>query len=268
MKKIIAFILCTVCFLFSACEISNNQANNSSLKNESEFESGNTSSQNPLDEPSLIIGTDGDIWNSLDLVYTLTENSSMALVEIINITEGFFSDYGDQDHIIVEFKIIKDYYSNISENTIIYVPIYLNELNTSIRQSFKANDNVDSTEKIDYDRIDDSLLSVFLHQYQKAIIFIEKVNKTQTWFKKGNYNDRVQFENITDRILLYNHFFPLGSNDIVLFDEVLSFLDENNCFYDSPYSNIYAFSDFVYKDISLQQMEENIKNLYQLQQSK
>lgn len=268
MKKIIAFILSMGCLLFSSCGIRNNPPVNSMPEGESNVESGNTSIQNSSDESSLITGTDGDIWNSLDLVYTLTENSSMALVEIINITEGFFSDYGEQDHIIVEFKVIKDYYNNISENTIINVPIYLNETNTSIRQSFKTNDNVDSTEKIDYDRIDDSSLSVFLHQYQKAIIFIEKVNKAQTWFKKGNYNDRVQFEDITDRILLYNHFFPIGANDIVRFDEVLSFLDENNCFYDSPYSNIYSFSDFVYKDISLQQMEENIKNLYQLQQSK
>ena len=260
MKKILSLILCfSILFAFSSCTTGNNGGLEQSY--ESESKSGNEDNRKSSGDPTCI---DEDIYNSLDLVYALTENSSMALVELSDVADGFYADGGDQAYIIVEYKILKDYYNNISENTIIKVPIFLDEINSSANHT-TANYTGESIGIVDKDRISDLQLSTFIKQYQKAVIYIQKINSNQVWYKNGNYKDHIQYDKTTAPILLCNHYFPVGKNNIILFDEVLSFLNENNCCYASPYTNIFEFSDFVYTGLTLEQMEKNIQNLYQTQ---
>lgn len=266
MKKILSLILCiSILFAFSSCTTGNNGGLEQSYESES---ISDEDSRKSSDEPTSIEPIDGDIYNSLDLFYALTEDSSMALVELSNVADGFYADGGDQAYIIVEYKILKDYYNHISENTIIKVPIFLDEINSPANHTTANYIDADSIGIVDKDRISDLQLSAFIKQYQKAIIYIQKINTNQVWYKNGNYKDHIQYDKTTAPILLCNHYFPVGENNIILFDEVLSFLNENNCVYASPYTNIFKFSDFVYSGLTLEQMEKNIQDLYQTQLKK
>ena len=77
--------------------------------------------------------------------------------------------------------------------------------------------------------------------------------------KNGKDSDSVAFKNITKTCFIDLDFIPIGINEMVCIDDVQSFLYKNNCY---DYGRRWQFPDFANNDMSLQQLEENIRGIY------
>lgn len=265
MKKIIAFLTSVIVFIsligcgaFGAntADSSQNETSSSSMD---EIQSLQSSSEEQLE-----IGGDVDIGPTIKELYSLTQNSSMLFVEWIDVKEGFYSDGADMDFIIVECKVIKDYYCNRETGMIIHIPILLQEIgNESIKieNSEKDGEEIDSVGNVGTQRIDKNVVAEFVKQYKKAVIFVNNVQEFNSFYEKGDYNNRVSFANVSNWIVLYRDFMPIDEDNIVQHDEVIKLLDDNGCEYWHPCDGVYDFPNFLYADMSFEELEKNIEAL-------
>ncbi len=267
MKKIILLIMGIVCLVvFTACGVNEKQTDDSNKQIDS--------SQNSSDSKQESVTITGDVqyYNKFEDVYRLTENSSMALVEVINIGEPLSTDPSFGGYcLMLECKVIEDYYKKIPEGTKIYVPVVLPYKNVENKQRDKIMETSSSDSAVlkpnKQPQIDAESLTKFLQDYQQAIIYIGCKDDSQKWYKNGDLNECVKIESVTNEIFLDHDFMPLSNNTVHL-NNIKDFHITHDCKYGCPEEHIYDFKNFIYDGITLQEAKENICELYQSQVQK
>lgn len=251
-------------------------------------------SENGKSDNSYFVSADTGRLPFLYEVYPLTADSSMVLAELKSVGEVLSDDPSlpaiYSDYLMVEFRIIEDYYKKLPENTVITVPVKLNVLNESAKvmnlsdvdeenaaaarltnnaeadfENEATGMDMDSTGGTDGEReaLNSEILSNFLNENNRAILFLRFVYESRRWYRNRNWKDIVTLNCVSCGVRLPENYIPVN-NEIVEFNGVLNFLDENNCSYNSP-NDIYDFSSFIYDGMSLSAAKENIRELYRTQ---
>lgn len=269
MKKIIAFILCTACLLFSACSLNeiSSQNNNSSANT---IENSSHSALNSNSENGEDVNV--DIYNTIYNTYKVTQTSSMVLVEILNIGEVLSCDpsIDTNNCLMLECRVIEDYFYNLTADKIIYIPIMLPLLSdtrgatTENLIQFSNDGDSAGIAGNKTEQISGLLLSEFLKNYQQAIVYISRINETQRWYRNEAWDNPVQVDSVANMIFLDYEFIPI-TETIISLDELKNFCLANKCSYASPSDNIYNFNEFICNGMSFQKAKENIVSLYQSQ---
>ena len=271
-KRTIVCILSAVCcFAFSACQFgggesssSSSQANESS-QNTSSSHDGSDLTSSPVDDTPMSSSGSHISALTVDDWFPVHSKSSMVLVELIRVYEGFYTYDLLTKCVVAEYKVVTDYYQRLSKNTIIQVPFLLYETDDEKVEPDIAYGYDDSSHSISAPNISEietlapEILLEFLQQYSQAVIFLSSIKEQYHLEKNGNNSDSVAFKNIAKYRLIDMDFIPIGINDMVCIDDVQSFLSKNNCY---DYDRRWRFPEFANNDMSLQQLEENIKGIY------
>ncbi len=255
MRKMVTFILCTMCLFFSACDFNKvltenglGCGSNNDFKNEENH--------------------DGSEYNSLYNTYKLTQESSMALVEILSIGDVLSYDpsVAANECIILECKVIEDYFCNLSMDEIINVPIMLPLLNEVTSDHIVQLTDTDfyGIDGKDDKQISGELLYEVLMSYKQVVVYISHITEIQRWYKNNSWSCPVYVNLVSNMIFLDYEFIPVVENVISL-DSLKRFCSLNNCTYMDPTDTIANFATFVYEGMPFLEAKENILSLYQSQ---
>ncbi len=224
-------------------------------------ESGGNSSTTSANE-----NIDGNRLPPLEIVYPLRENSSFVLVELQSIGETLSFEPSDNNYncIMVECKVVEDFYKNLSKDMIINVPIRLPLLDVNYETKKQNRMQEDSTTQNlnEIKQISEDKVKQFLIGYKYAIIFIHNLQESNSFY--NSKGERVKIEMVSNIVTMDNYFIPL-ENNIVSVGKVENFYLENNCVYSFPSKYIYGYTSFVYDGMPQETFEENIRTLYQRQ---
>ena len=187
-------IVCLLCMLsvvsFTACEAALQQIGDMLIAMQSSGSEGESSQDSSSPQDSDVTSTPaddtpvmsssvcgGDIF-TVDMQFPVTSKSSMALVELIQVYEDFFTPIGsDEKFIIAEYRVVKDYYHHFSENTVINVPFKVFHTDEETTPpNIIYGESSDCASDVEVKQMDPTIFSSFLQRYQKVVLYTTFLN--------------------------------------------------------------------------------------------
>ena len=239
----------------------------------------------------------GEPWPTLNELYR--KNGSMVLVEFTEIKDGIYADdYGvdaELGKILVEAKIVKNYYSNnnFAEGSIVYLPIWIPVLKeqkeeiSSETAAKKTSNNVDSeiasdevysaneagdgedypvaSEGIYPDEtvyMDRETLVSYLQQYSRAVVYLHTTHINE-YYKDAKKEEKISLTNVSASVWIEKELFPVNADGVVEYTQLIDFLEKNAECGGGILGGLYYQADsFIYENITLEQFEKNIQDLH------